>query len=53
MTRNWIYTAISRASKVCVLVGQRGEIPKIVKRNRPTQRNTSLKGFLQSSEFPS
>jgi len=46
MQRNWIYTSISRAKKVCVLVGQREEIPKIIRRNHQQKRFTNLAGFL-------
>jgi len=52
MTRNWLYTAISRATKVCVLVGQEGEVAKTIKRMNPVKRNTSLKEMLMSVEFP-
>ncbi|KKN77510.1 hypothetical protein LCGC14_0359250 [marine sediment metagenome] len=47
MQRNWIYTAISRAQDVCVLIGQRAEIPKIIDRDYQIQRNTHLERFLR------
>lgn len=46
MQRNWLYTAVSRAKEVCILVGQRNEIPRIIKRNRQQERFTSLARFL-------
>ena len=42
MQRNWLYTAISRAKKVCILVGQREEIAKIIKRDHQQRRFTRL-----------
>jgi ATP-dependent exoDNAse (exonuclease V) alpha subunit len=50
MQRNWLYTAISRASKVCILVGQTEEIPKIIARNQQIERFTNLKEFLQENK---
>ena len=47
MQRNLLYTAISRAREVCVIVGQRGEVPKIVKRQDNLRRWTNLQGFLR------
>ena len=44
--RPWLYTAVSRAREVCVLVGQREEIPKIIQRNAPQRRHTRLKEML-------
>lgn len=41
--RNWIYTAISRAQKLCILVGQRDEVGKIVRRNSHERRLTNLR----------
>ena len=46
MQRNWIYTAISRASKVCILVGDSKEVEKIIKRNNQQKRFTLLKDHL-------
>jgi exodeoxyribonuclease V alpha subunit len=44
--RNWLYTAISRARDVCILAGQRQEIPKIIRRNHQQKRFTNLARFL-------
>ncbi len=50
LQRNWIYTAISRAKKVCILVGQIEEVPKIIRRNQQQKRFTNLAGFLRGKE---
>ena len=42
MQRNWLYTAVSRAKEVCVLVGHRHEIPRIISRNQQQRRFTRL-----------
>ncbi len=42
MQRNWLYTAVSRAKEVCVLVGHRQEIPRIISRNQQQRRYTRL-----------
>ncbi|MEK7385289.1 MAG: ATP-binding domain-containing protein, partial [candidate division NC10 bacterium] len=47
MQRNLFYTAVSRARRVCILVGQRDEIPKIIGRNQQQRRFTRLKAMLQ------
>jgi exodeoxyribonuclease V alpha subunit len=47
MQRNWLYTAVSRAKKVCILVGQREEIPKIIRRDHQQRRFTRLAEFLK------
>ncbi|OGR89731.1 MAG: hypothetical protein A2992_06445 [Elusimicrobia bacterium RIFCSPLOWO2_01_FULL_59_12] len=44
--RNLLYTAVSRAKKLCVIVGQREEIPKIVARAGQENRYTGLAGLL-------
>ena len=46
LNRNLLYTAVSRAKKVCILVGQRKEIPKIIQRNHQQKRFTNLARFL-------
>ncbi len=47
MQRQWLYTAVSRAREVCVLVGQREEIPKIIQRNAPQRRHTRLQKLVR------
>jgi exodeoxyribonuclease V alpha subunit len=47
MQRNLLYTAVSRAREVCVLVGQREEIHKIIQRNAPQRRHTRLQELLR------
>ncbi len=42
MQRNWLYTAVSRAKRVCILVGERGEVRKIVRRHSQGKRMTGL-----------
>jgi exodeoxyribonuclease V alpha subunit len=42
MQRSWFYTAVSRAKDVCVLVGQRDEVRRIVRRNKQQRRFTRL-----------
>jgi len=45
--RNWIYTAVSRAKEVCVLVGQREELTKAIQRNQQQRRCTRLQAMLR------
>jgi len=47
MQRNWIYTAISRAEKVCVIIGDKFETSKIIGRNNQIERHTNLERFLR------
>ena len=42
MQRNWLYTAISRAKQLCILVGQSDQIPKIIWRQTQRKRYTGL-----------
>lgn len=46
MQRSWLYTAISRARDACFLVGQRGEIPKIIQRDQQHRRSTRLRQLM-------
>lgn len=48
--RNLLYTAVSRAQKVCILVGQREEIHKMIRRNKQQRRFTNLARFLCEEE---
>lgn len=45
--RNWIYTAISRAKKICILVGDILELSEMIRRNRQNKRFTNLQRFLE------
>ena len=47
VNNNWLYTAISRASRICILVGQIGHTQKIIK-NKLKKRHTNLEGFLKN-----
>lgn len=47
MQRNWLYTAVSRAREICILVGQREEIPQIIRRDQQQRRFTRLAERLQ------
>lgn len=42
MQRNWLYTAVSRAKHLCILVGQPEQIPKIIWRQKQRKRHTGL-----------
>jgi len=42
-TREWIYTAISRASKLCVLIGKKATFTKMKDRRQLNKRKTFLK----------
>lgn len=46
LQRNLLYTAISRASKACLLIGQSSLIPKIIEKNDANKRNTFLEEML-------
>lgn len=47
MQRNWLYTAISRASELCILIGDKSQIPIIINRNFQVKRFTNLQEFLK------
>ena len=49
MTRNLLYTAISRAKTIFVGVGQQSEVPRIIKRQSQCARNTKLEQFLKEA----
>ncbi|MCI6542332.1 MAG: ATP-dependent RecD-like DNA helicase [Firmicutes bacterium] len=46
LTRNLIYTAVTRAKKMVVLVGDKSALGRMVKNNFTTKRYTLLKDFL-------
>ncbi|MFA5138354.1 MAG: AAA family ATPase [Elusimicrobiota bacterium] len=46
LTRNLFYTGLTRAKRLCILVGHRDEIPRIVRRQGSLRRYTGLAGFL-------
>lgn len=46
--RNLLYTAVSRAKRLCILVGHRDEIPKIVRRGGQEKRFTALAQLLKT-----
>lgn len=46
LTRNLIYTAVTRAKKMVVLVGNKGALARMVKNSHTAKRYTLLKDFL-------
>lgn len=48
--RSLLYTAISRAREVCVIVGQRGETAKIVRRDKQARRWTNLESMMRRGD---
>ena len=51
LQRNLLYTAITRARKLVVLVGSKKAIAMAVKNNRPALRNTRLEIYLIDPKF--
>ena len=47
LTRNLLYTAVTRASKMVILVGRKSGLSTMVNNNRHTARYTGLKQFLK------
>lgn len=45
--RNLLYTGVTRAKQLLILVGQRGVIDAMIENNRKTRRYTGLKYFLE------
>jgi exodeoxyribonuclease V alpha subunit len=50
MTRNLLYTAVTRAKKLCIIVGSKDSLAKMVKNNYTAARYSLLKDFLQNEE---
>ena len=48
--RNLLYTGVTRAKQLLILVGRRGVIDAMVENNRKTKRYTGLKWFLQNQK---
>lgn len=49
LQRTWIYTAISRAADLCILVGQRGAVAEAIRRNHSIARYSLLKKRIQEN----
>ncbi|MBU4269660.1 ATP-dependent RecD-like DNA helicase [Candidatus Dependentiae bacterium] len=49
LQRNLIYTAITRAKKLCILIGEPRAIAMAIKNNKSIKRNTFLKEFLTTN----
>jgi exodeoxyribonuclease V alpha subunit len=49
MQRAWLYTAISRAREICVLVGQRREAERAIARDQQQRRFTRLEALLREA----
>ena len=49
--RSWIYTAISRAKKYCICIGQESTAQAMVRKNKIEQRKTFLTELI-STELP-
>lgn len=49
-TRNLLYTGVTRAKKLVVLVGSKNNISRMVKNNYTAKRYSKLKEFLESKE---
>ena len=52
LQRNLIYTAVTRAKKVCIVIGQKRALWYAVSHVTVTQRNTKLKERLQGKTVP-
>ncbi len=50
-SRNLLYTAITRAKKAVVLVGDKQNVIKMIKNNYTEKRHTALAVFLRDNEF--
>ena len=49
--KNLLYTAVTRAKKMVVLIGKKTNIYHMIKNNYQTKRNTMLKKFLQENTY--
>lgn len=50
-TKNLLYTAVTRAKKMVVLIGKKGNIYHMVKNESLVKRNTLLKKFLMQNNY--
>ncbi len=48
--RNLLYTAVTRAKRLMIIVGSKNDIEKMVNNNRKNKRYSGLKYFLQENE---
>ncbi|WP_298207283.1 ATP-binding domain-containing protein, partial [Ferrovum sp.] len=46
LQRNLLYTGVTRARKLCVVVGQRKAVEMAIKNSKATKRNTRLYDLL-------
>ena len=49
--KNLLYTAVTRAKKMVVLIGKKGNIYHMIKNQTMVKRNTLLKRFLQEENY--
>ena len=49
--RNLLYTAVTRAKKMVVLIGKKNNIYHMIKNEYQSKRNTLLKKFLQENTY--
>ncbi|MBQ3158121.1 MAG: ATP-binding domain-containing protein, partial [Clostridia bacterium] len=49
--KNLLYTAVTRAKKMVVLIGKKGNIYHMIKNQNMVQRNTLLKRFLTQTDY--
>ena len=52
LTRNLLYTAVTRAQSMVIMVGSHDVVNKMVDNNRQINRYTGLEYFLRSTELP-
>ena len=48
LQKNLIYTAVTRAKKLCILVGTKGAIQYAINNIKPLERNTKLKDRIKT-----